>query len=204
MKNSKWILVTLGLIFTLILIKSFDGEFKPSSNQKETEEIVNETTDEIGEFGNNWKNYSNEAKGYTIQYPSETYLREICPDEELTLLKRERYEGYKNTETSPQQKESCARDFSYDLEISTHSDNQNLEIPQTNSNYSVEKESIKISEIDATRYTATWTAENQSQAPLWYTKVLIEKENITYEIYFSDKDNLELFNKILSSFELLN
>lgn len=199
----------IAVLISILLTSLFVGSSVYFWQKSVNEEMVDSLEQKIAslETANSiadWETYANKAKGYSAKYPQNTYMRDVCPDEELTLANRENYSGYggnKNEEPGPTKKETCVRDFRYSLEIITHADAVYLEVPESNSEYAISEENIMLSGISGTKYTATWIAEDRSPAPLWYSKVLVEHNNKTYEIYFSDKENELLFDQILSTFE---
>ncbi len=145
----------------------------------------------------NWQTYINQEKGYSIKYPS-NFLQLICPTEELILTNKEAGE----TRKGPVEMPSCERDGRYTLETKTYPDLQALQAESKY--YTVVEKSITLGGLPAKQRTYTFTNIENGPFPTWYTIAQVEKDKKTYEIYFSNKDSIAIFDQILSTFEFQN
>lgn len=145
-----------------------------------------------------WEVYDNEENGYTIKFPSESYIRLACEDEELTATVRLETD----TRQSPIEMGSCNRGGKYELETKTYSSIQPE--PEESKYYLVEKREVLIDGNKGNLYIHTFTNIEDGPYAKWYVLARINKDNKTYEVSFSDKQNLDLFNQILSTFKFTN
>src|SRR3990167_8442319 len=97
--KSKWPIIVIGLLILVLLplgayfLLNENSKNQtvptatptPFSSPKPTSESASPTpVDETAD----WKTYTNTASGYSVKYPSDIYVRLICPDEELVLRTR--------------------------------------------------------------------------------------------------------------------
>lgn len=143
-----------------------------------------------------WEAYTNKEKGYLVKYPKAGFLRFICPDEELTVTDRNI-----GNQTSPVVMETCGRGNRYTLETKTFDSIQPE--PKETEFYSVTKKDILLADLPATQYFYTYKNTAIGPFPQWYTIARVNKNNKTYEIYFDEKDKLDLFGQILSTFKFI-
>lgn len=147
----------------------------------------------------NWEVYTSSANGYSIKYPkfADGFTRLICPDEELTVTT-----ANTGNKTSPVVMSSCERGGKYEFEIKTT--DFVAPVPEKTKYYDIVEEDIVVDGFNAKRYTFTFTNIEDGPYPTWFTSVRINKDGKTYEIYFSDKSKLDLFNQILLTFKFTN
>lgn len=143
----------------------------------------------------NWKTYTNSQNGYSIKYPGDTFVRLICPDEELTLIKRD-----SQTEVEINMP-TCARGGRYDIEIIS---NQELEEPTTNQYVTVEKEDITVDGKPAIKYMSTKKLGVEGPIPEYEENIFVTNNDKKYLIYLAPSINEDLKNTILSTFKLTN
>lgn len=143
-----------------------------------------------------WEMYTS-PNGYQIKYPK-SYLRLICPDEDLSLVKRRSGDD----RPGPIEMSGCGRDARYPLEIITY--DSILNEPQEGKTeyyieyYLIEKAHITLDGLQATQYIFT----NRNSVLLQsYILVYLNKNGRTIEFYFDDKDSIGTFNQILSTFK---
>jgi hypothetical protein len=145
----------------------------------------------------NWETYTNSENGYLVKFPKTEFTRLGCMGEELTAAKK----GSDNR-PSPMVMIACERDGRYTLETKTYNSIQPL--PNETKYYNIEEKNLMLAGLPAVQFTYTFTNIEEGPFPKWYTIVWINKNGKTYEIYFGDKSNLELFDQILSTFKFLN
>lgn len=205
--KTPWILISL--IIVLLGVTSYFGYQNYQLKQQITTQqpsptpvkaIVNSpmptsTPDQTAD----WEVYTNSANGYTIKYPrlADGFTRLICPEEELTVTTADT-----GNKTSPVNMTSCERGGRYEFETKTT--NFIAPAPEQTKYYDIVEEDIVVGGLNAKRYTFTFTNIEDGPYPTWFTSVRINKDNKTYEIYFSDKTKLALFNQILSTFKFTN
>jgi hypothetical protein len=146
-----------------------------------------------------WEVYTNSENGYSIKYPkfADGFTRLVCPTEELTVTTTDT-----GNKTSPITMPSCERGGRYEFETKTTA--FIAPAPEKTKYYDIVEEDIVVGGLNAKRYTFTFTNIEDGPYPTWFTSVRINKNNKTYEIYFSDKTKLALFNQILSTFKFTN
>ena len=142
-----------------------------------------------------WTTYTNAKYKYSLKYPN-TFLRLICPNEDLTLNNRE-----KDVRPGPIEMNSCARGGRYTLETKTYETIQKE--PIETKYYTIEKKNITIGGLSGKQYIYTFTNIETGPFPTWYTTAWVNKDGKTYEIYFDQKDSLSVFAKILSTFKFV-
>jgi hypothetical protein len=137
--------------------------------------------------------YENTAKGYTLRYPREKFVRMICPDEELRLVLRTQSMGDINEINAT----SCARDSRYPIEFSTVSTFQE---PKTDTVYEVKKETTTYGKYTATRYILIKksTAPESSQAQ-WIQQVVFSEKGKTYVAVTEKQELRNDFNHMLET-----
>ena len=157
-----------------------------------------------------WKIYRDENYSYELSYPQTIYKQLRCLDEGFIL---KRIWNNENPILSPQPETEtkiykCDRPapLPYSFEIVTK--NEPFTMPTSTSDYNVVSENIKINNIDAIKYTSNLISEPENdRMPLvgWYSQIFFKKNGVYFLIYFGDgKDNLEIFNQILSTFKFID
>ena len=141
--------------------------------------------------------YLNNENGYSIKFPKTDYTRLDCIGEELTV---EKYSS--GNRASPMTITACERDSRYDLESKTYTSIQNE--PKESKYYNIIKEDIQIGEVLGKLYIHTFTEIEDGPYPKWFVIARVNKNNKTYEIYFSDKSKIDLFYQILATFQFTN
>lgn len=145
----------------------------------------------------NWETYTNNEKGYSIKFPKENYTQISCTGEEFTATK-----STTSANISPATMTSCERDGRYDIESKTYASVQDE--PIETKYYTIVKKDVQMGGISGKLYIHTFTGIEDGPYPAWYALARVNKNNKTYEIYFGDKDKLDLFNQILSTFTFIN
>ncbi len=202
-KTNSFLVILLSIL--LFISVSIAGFFA-FQNQKLIKEITASkimptpvVTDEpiaISDPTADWETYTNEENGYSIKFPKNIYIRLGCLGEELLL---QRYDGVNRP---PLAMVDCPRDSRYSLESKTFTSIQNE--PEETNYYNIVKKDIEIGGILGKLYTFTFTEIEDGPYPKWYVKALVNKNNKTYEIYFDDKEYLNVFDQILSTFRFTN
>lgn len=180
---------TAFLYYQNIQLKSILATYQTSNASPTPTATIDLTAD--------WETYTNSENGYSIKFPKTDYIRFVCPNEELTATKR----GADN-QTSPVMVTSCARDSRYDLETKTYISIQKE--PEETKYYDIVKKDVQMGGVLGKLYIHTFTNIEDGPYPKWFAIALVNKNNKTYEIYFSDKEKLDLFNQILSTFKFLD
>lgn len=144
-----------------------------------------------------WELYTNVENGYSIKFPKTEYTRLGCIGEELTAAKY----GTDNR-PSPMTMVACERDGRYSLETKTYASIQSE--PAETKYYNIVKKDVQMGGILGKLYIHTFTNIEDGPYPEWFTVAQVNKNNKTYEIYFSDKAKLDLFNQIISTFKFTN
>jgi len=145
-----------------------------------------------------WETYTNTENNYSVQYPK-SFLRLICPDEELTLTPRRAAD----VEEGPLKMETCARGGRYSLEIKTFATNQ--AIPMGDSQfYTIDEKTIILGGRPAKQFTYTFKNNADGPYPAWYTIVRADSNGKTIEVYYDIKDSIDLFDQILATFKFTN
>lgn len=157
----------------------------------------------------NWKTYTNSKDGFSIRYPKEGFVRLICPDEELVLDDDKQYtpEVVQKGELS---REVCGRGGRFDIEVQTYNHSDDLKetgetgIPQASKDYMVEEEIVIVGDIQGKRYTVTPTESCEGIcAPESRMEVYLTKGDTSYTFYLWNKEYLEIFNKMLTTFKFI-
>ena len=143
----------------------------------------------------NWKLYTS-PNGWQVKYPA-SHLRLICPGEELTLTNK----GIED-KTDPIEMSTCARGGRYQVEGKTYNEVQDE--PEETKYYKVEKKPVEIGKFQATQYIFTFTNIEEGPFPEWYTLAHLNKDGKTIEFYFDEKDLLDNYYQILSTFQFTN
>lgn len=195
------LLVVLLSVFLFISIVA--AGFFVYQNQKLVKELkVSKTatlkdTDYIPSGANEtivWETYSNEQNGYSIKFPKNNYIRLGCMDEWLTAVK------YTTDIPTPLTMEACERDGRYNLlEVKAHETIQGE--PEQTEYYDILQSDIQIDGVLGKLYTYSFTHIEEGLYPEWFIVAHVNKNDKTYEIYFSDKSNIDLFYDILSTFK---
>jgi hypothetical protein len=141
-----------------------------------------------------WKIYTNTEQKYTVKYPSDEFVRLLCPDEGFLLNPR----GSEKRETIDMA--TCARDGSYTIEIIS---NNSLPEPEESEYYSVAQETVVVDGISATKYILT-KSDIESPFPDWQSKIYVLKNGKKYIIQLSSKEYVDIFNQIVSTFTFIN
>lgn len=145
-----------------------------------------------------WETYVNTENGYSIKFPSESYIRLMCEGEELTVSVRTASDDRK----SPVGPLPCNRGSKFDIEAKTYLTIQSE--PQEDQYYKIEKKNLLMGGIEGKLYIYTFTNIEEGPYPKWYAIARVNKKNKTYEVYFGNKEKLDLFNQILSTFKFIN
>lgn len=143
-----------------------------------------------------WETYVNSENGYSIKFPKSDFTRLGCIGEELTAVKY----GTDNR-PSPMTMIACERDSRYDLETKTYTTIQKE--PEETKYYNIVKKDVQLGGVLGKLYVYTFTNIEDGPYPEWYAIAKVNKNNKTYEIYFSDKSKLDLFNQILTTFKFI-
>ena len=142
----------------------------------------------------NWKTYTSLDKTYTIQYPLDTFVRYICPNEELTLTKRLGSEK-EDEMTMP----TCARDGLYNIEVITR--DQPPTPQQSDEYYSVTKKDITVGGVPAQQYTTTQIKEPLGSGISFSEDTYVPYKNKVYQLHVGSKDLLQTFDQMLPTFK---
>ncbi len=145
-----------------------------------------------------WKLYSNIEKGYSIKYPSDQFVRLVCPKEELVLQKRTA--SNENVDEKPL--ETCARDGRYAIEVQTYATPPAEHI--SSRDFTTTKDTITVAGQEASRYISTLAATCVGIcSPEWSEEVRLMTNDKTYTFHLGAKDLSPLFEKMLSTFNPL-
>jgi hypothetical protein len=141
----------------------------------------------------NWKTYTSLDKTYTVQYPTDMFIRYICPEEELTLSPRG--DEKEESVTMP----TCGRDGLYTIEVITLK--QPSIPPQSDENYTIVKKDVMVGGIPAQAYTRTLIKEPEGPSVAFSEDVFVTNNGKYYQIHLGNKDLQTTFNKMLASFK---
>lgn len=147
----------------------------------------------------NWKTYTNEKYRYSLKYPLDIFVRQICEGEELLLSKRDPTDKAEYHDAGG----TCGRGARYLIEIITVTEPV-IDEPKSNDDYTVTKTEFNIGDLKAIKYTAESSLQPDNPGPKWYTEVFIEHNNQIHRIYLGKKEFLEIFDQILQTFQFTN
>lgn len=203
------------LVILLILIVSVGGYMlgakrnKTAQNQPLPTPIIHPSpaplpskasaTEGVDETAN-WKTYTNSKHAYLIRYPNDIFVRTICPNKELILE-----HGMPNEARDSIEVPACGgRGGRFAIEIVTY-DSQKGEKPYFDySDYSVAEEEVIVTGIKTKKSTYSFVDKEDPESSDWFSRVLVLKGTKTYEITFGDKDFIQTFDQILSTFQFTN
>lgn len=181
------------------VMESYPAKCNTPDGRHFVQELSDEETKKLqppeGDETANWKTYTNSDFGYSIKYPTDIFIRHICPLEELVLSKRVASEEREVIDIG-----TCVRDFRFTFEII--SPVGEVDEPKSNNEYKVTAEEIIIDNIKGVRYLAILKEGVLGPPPKWYMEVFIKKDRL-HRIYLSDKILLPVFNQMLSTFKFL-
>jgi hypothetical protein len=193
----KFISIFLGIL--LVVVLCIGGYYFLSQKQlsQSVENTVPTAQPVVKDETAGWKVYENSVYGYFLKYPTEKYVRLVCPGDEqdnfYLILKEDIV-----ADTDVVNMSSCDRDSHYTMEI--NQSEQPLIPPTSNEWVDVSSENITINGFSGNRYTSVKTVV-PSPYPDWSTQVLFTRNGINYSIFVSNKNSEEIFNQILSTFK---
>lgn len=145
-----------------------------------------------------WEVYTNNKNGYSMKFPSSNYIRLECEGEELTATVR----SENDKRESPVYVGECNRGGRYEVETKTYTSPQAE--PKGDEYYKIDKKNVTIGGKLGNLYVYNFTNIEDGPYPKWYAVARVDNNGKTYEIFFGDKDNLDLFNQIISTFRFTN
>ncbi len=203
-----WIIIA----FLLVLVGVFGGYFVfnqkkqnqtssttsaptvPEQSQLKITPSATPTTTE-DQTTKNWKLYTNSESGYSVKYPSDLYVRLICPGEELVLRIRTAKDT-KDEETF----ETCGRGGRFEIEVVTA---DSFTEPTTDDYVSVTKEEILVAGQTARKYISTKKPGAEGPIPDFSEDIYFDKDGKKHLIHFGKSVSDDIKNKILASFKFL-
>lgn len=207
--KSKWPFLIIALL--LVLLGIFGAYFAmnqskqnqtptptpaiENSNQAQSQATSTPTPTTAVDATANWKLYTNSASGYSIKYPSENYVRLICPDEELVL----------KTKTAQDTKdeismETCGRGGRFEIEVVSAS---SFTEPTTDEFVSVTKEEITVAGVTARKYISTKKPAAEGPVPDYSEDIYLDNGGKKHLIHFGSTVSDDIKNKILSTFKFI-
>jgi hypothetical protein len=187
------------LLIILIGALSVSGYFiyknktppKLSQNNATSLPSVNPTT--LPSTGNGWKKYTNSKLGFTVNYPSNGFVRVPCENEEEFFYLTP---GNHPEPTSPQ---NCARDSRFNIEIVA-----NEFPPDLDSRYKFVFKKLSVGGVEAFHYTFEPKAPLDGPGEEWYEVIYFQNNGLFYNAYNRNKENSPVFLEILKSFKFEN
>jgi hypothetical protein len=203
-----WVWMMLGFVVVLIAGTAYlfgmrQGNNKGNSTNSTATAKSQKVIEPTPVLPASWKTYQNREVErtisvplYSVKYPSDTFVRFICPGEELTLEKRE---ASQTEETIKM--ETCGRDSSYDIEVRSSSDSG--ERPETDKYYNVTTEIVKVSGVEAKKYTATLIGNPDGPFVSWYSSIYIPDGTWVHVLHYEKEEFTPIVNQMLATFTLL-
>ena len=189
-------LIIIGIIFAV-------GIYKLGQNSQKTEDLVVATptptitqsptltpSDETAD----WKTYTNTGSKYSVKYPSEKFVRLICPGEELVIRTR----GLSDTKDE-ETFETCGRGGRFTIEVVTAG---SFTEPVEDEYINVTKEEITIAGVTARKYISIKKPSAEGPIPDWSEDIYFEKSGKKHLIHFDRGVTDDIKTNFLSSFKL--
>lgn len=208
-KSNKLVWILIGIIILLLL---GGGGYLLFSNQEDEEQTPTPTptvvTSTLAPTASasatptvdptaSWTLYTNSTNGYSVKYPPESFVRRLCPDEELLLQVR--------TPTSKDDTkvaETCGRGGRFDVEVVTLKTPK--EEPKTDETFTVTKSTVTVGGVSARKYVSVLNPGVDCPCPAWATEVYADYKGMKYLLAFGSKDKAALYDQILTTFKFLN
>ena len=204
--KSKWPLVVIGLL--LFLLIPLGGYFAynqlglnnqkagPTPAPQQTEkQTASPSPTNAPDPTADWKTYTNTASKYSVKFPSDMFVRLICPDEELVLRTR------KETDTKDEETfETCGRGGRFTIEVVTA---ESFTEPVTDDYVEVTKSNITIDGVAARDYISVKKPTAEGPIPDWSEDIYFEKAGIKHLIHFDRGVSEDIKTNFLSSFKFL-
>lgn len=191
--------VLLGII-TALTITGIAGAYVmgKNSNSQATETQVGNSITPTPDPTSDWKTYTNPELGFSIKYPSEDFIRLGCPDEGLVLEKRTPDNAHRDEEPL----ETCGRDSLFDIEVQKRDSNPNY---KEDNNYSVKSENMNFNGKSVIKYTIAVKSTCYGFCGFeWRQEVIIPNDGSFYILYLTNKDYVNQFDQMLSTFKIIN
>src|SRR3989338_809535 len=189
--KSKWPLVVIGLL--LFLLIPLGGYFAynqlglnnqkagPTPAPQQTEkQTASPSPTNAPDPTADWKTYTNTASKYSVKYPSDMFVRLICPDEETF--------------------ETCGRGGRFTIEVVTA---ESFTEPVTDDYVEVTKSNITIDGVAARDYISVKKPKAEGPIPDWSEDIYFEKAGIKHLIHFDRGVSEDIKTNFLSSFKFL-
>ncbi len=208
-KFPKWLVWVMAIILLLALT---GGGYWLFSNKEATEQSSTPTTVTSTQTPTptasasatptvdptaSWTLYTNTTSGYSVKYPSESFVRRLCPDEELLLQIR--------TPTSKDDTKvaaTCGRGGRFDVEVVTLKEPK--EEPKTDETFTVTKSTVLVGGVSGRKYVSVLNPGVDCPCPAWATEVYVDYAGKTYLLAFGSKDKATLYDQILATFKFTN
>lgn len=144
-----------------------------------------------------WTTYTSTQSAFTVKYPSQNFVRLVCPDEDLVLKTRQSSDT-KDIEIF----ETCGRDGRFTIEAFAAT---SLTEPTvgTSNGYSISKEDTTVAGVSARKYTTVRNSDAQGPGPDWSEDIYFDHGGKKYMIHFDKAVTDEIKTKILSTFKFL-
>jgi len=136
-----------------------------------------------------WKTYTNEEYGYSVKYPTDNYVRQICPGGELILSLRQADVG------DSIQSDTC--DVGEDMVFAINTQKEIVEPPQSSQSRTVDSKEILVGGIKVRQYKIV-----DKMPPYTFTNFWAVLSNKGRNYKFTSPDE-SLFDQILSTFKFL-
>lgn len=142
-----------------------------------------------------WKTFTSSRKDYQIKYPSDSFVRLVCPNEELTLIAR----GNQTDETRTMT--DCSREGQYTVEIITNP--QNSTPPQSTNYFTVTEDPVTVGGLATKKYISHLTGVAPWPAPIFSEDVLVNHGGAHYWLHLEDESLAPTFDIMLKTFTFL-
>ncbi len=142
-----------------------------------------------------WKTYTNTASKYSVKYPSEGFVRLICPGEELVLRTRQASDT-KDEETF----ETCGRGGRFTIEVVTAA---SFTEPVTDEYVEVTKEDITVAGVTAREYISVKKPAAEGPIPDYSNDIYFELGGKKHLIHFDKGVPEDIKTNLLKSFKLI-
>lgn len=145
------------------------------------------------------KTFTDTKHGYSLQYPTETFIQIICPGNEAEKFILINKQSFGKNQSEPFKMGGCDRDSFYPLEIS-------VEAPTdlsfaTNEYYAVETQNIQVANTSATK--KVYTQIKPYAASRWFAEISIPYQGKTYQIILAEKSQEAVFTQLLQTFQFI-
>lgn len=188
------LLVPLGGYFLVNETSKTKVSPSPTEMPKSTEK-VSPTVKPTADPTTGWKTYMNSKSGYSVNYPSDLYVRLICPDEEL-LLRTRNASDTKDEESF----ETCGRGGRFTIEVVTA---DSFTEPATDDYVSVTKSETEVGGISAREYISVKKPAAEGPIPDYSNDIYVDHKGKHHLIHFDKGVSDEVKTNFLKSFRFL-